>query len=249
MKKYIILFLAMLFSFTCFGCVSFPLSHTYGDDDEIDYEAKENEFCFHLVSTETTAVGDIKDVNRKEYYFIPEKDGKYIVTHVGFGETVGRGRFTNESEAKVPNTFYLPYTIEYIYRFYFQHARYDIRIMYCGSVIDLNLYKESSDYKHNIYVPSSKYEEFLSKYSGDGTDRLLKANVVYDLNYEGKEYYYVDYVSNNDCIVNIPPIPSRDGYVFDGWYQDKTFNQQWDFYSPVMISEDDVELRLYAKWV
>ncbi|SCX63262.1 Listeria/Bacterioides repeat-containing protein [Lysinibacillus fusiformis] len=43
---------------------------------------------------------------------------------------------------------------------------------------------------------------------------------------------------------NEPPAPTKEGYIFGGWYKESTLTNQWDFYTDV-VTEDTT---LYAKW-
>lgn len=74
-----------------------------------------------------------------------------------------------------------------------------------------------------------------------------KANVIY---YVNDESYFVDYVENS-TITAIPPKPVKEGYVFDGWYKDDNFTEQWNFDSDIVYSDitSFMETKLYAKWI
>ena len=74
------------------------------------------------------------------------------------------------------------------------------------------------------------------------------ANVAYDYNCEGKEYYYVDYIASGEKIVNVPPKPLREDYQFSGWYKDLELTIEFDFENDTVMLDKDSELRLYAKW-
>ena len=102
-------------------------------------------------------------------------------------------------------------------------------------------------------------------------------NVSYQYNYEeapNDGYYWVDNY-DNALIEYIPPEPTRDGYIFDGWYKEKECINQWDFnsdktsssyihyeepdegsteeyknfYNEYISTHTYVETKLYAKWV
>ena len=103
------------------------------------------------------------------------------------------------------------------------------------------------------------------------------ANVSYIYNYEeapNDGYYWVDNY-NNDLIEYIPPEPTREGYVFDGWYKEAECINKWDFnsdktsasyvyykeldessteeykefYEEYVNTHTYVETKLYAKWL
>lgn len=44
-------------------------------------------------------------------------------------------------------------------------------------------------------------------------------------------------------VIKEPPAPTRDGYIFGGWYQDEDCTKAWNFTKPI-----DGDMTLYAKW-
>lgn len=82
------------------------------------------------------------------------------------------------------------------------------------------------------------------------------ANVSYNYNYEKEfETFFIDDI-DGEKIKNIPPIPQRIGYEFDGWYKEKECINEWNFENDMVASkiysEDGKylykETILYAKW-
>lgn len=86
------------------------------------------------------------------------------------------------------------------------------------------------------------------------------ANVSYMYNYESSpddSYYWVD---SYDCslIDFIPPDPTREGYVFAGWYKDEACTAAWNFsadltgekivFDPKKAYTSYDGIYLYAKW-
>jgi len=51
--------------------------------------------------------------------------------------------------------------------------------------------------------------------------------------------------ANDGSTIDEPVEPTRSGYIFDGWYQDATFETIWDFDNDTVTSD----ITLYAKWV
>ncbi len=47
-----------------------------------------------------------------------------------------------------------------------------------------------------------------------------------------------------DGKVEVPEVPEKDGFKFDGWYSDSELTEKWDF----LTSEADEDTVLYAKW-
>ena len=82
--------------------------------------------------------------------------------------------------------------------------------------------------------------------------RYLKAaesgyTVTFDLNYAGADASTApsaQTVYSGQTADEPTDLPTRDGYVFDGWYKDALCTQRYDFSSPVTAN-----ITLYAKWV
>lgn len=49
----------------------------------------------------------------------------------------------------------------------------------------------------------------------------------------------------NELEVNVPNIPVKDGYIFEGWYKDEEFKQRFLFLPNIKITETTI---LHAKW-
>lgn len=69
-------------------------------------------------------------------------------------------------------------------------------------------------------------------------------NVVFDLNYEVENDIYLNLTIFNEQVLLEPQEPSRQDYVFNGWYIDEACEYKFnDFNEPV-----DKDLTLYASW-
>ena len=87
------------------------------------------------------------------------------------------------------------------------------------------------------------------------------SNVSYMFNYDeapNDGYYWIDDYDYGTNITYIPDNPTRDGYIFDGWYKEKECINKWDFdvdKLPEELYNDRVhwayyqETILYAKWI
>ena len=123
----------------------------------------------------------------------------------------------------------------------------DLKIFYCGEVVDLGILATERD--TIIYVPAEHYEAFENVLSEYYHGSLLKANVSYHLNYDENNEYYIDYYENGEKIAYIPPIPQRDGYTFGGWFKEADCIDQWDFEEDtILLTEEQTDIKLYAKW-
>lgn len=67
-----------------------------------------------------------------------------------------------------------------------------------------------------------------------------KYTVTFDI-YNGKQTEIVKV--NKNAKVSEPKTPERQGYIFAGWYTNKSYNMLYDFNSPVQNN-----MTLYAKW-
>ncbi|MBP5467157.1 MAG: InlB B-repeat-containing protein [Clostridia bacterium] len=130
---------------------------------------------------------------------------------------------------------------------------------------------EDAEYAKN-YFYSERFAKCLvlcqsSVYENDETAEdgkiyaegaFAPANVSYKYNYDGAEndgYYFID--DYDGTVINfIPPEPTRENYVFGGWYKEKECINIWDFESDVVPpknAEENVweyaETALYAKWI
>ena len=238
MKKRLAVFLGLLL-FTCFSCNN-------GKNKEKP-KTYDDGFVTKELSDDEIAVGSLTKGD-KECYFVPEYIREHKVIQLGFisGWTFpGYGTFIRPDNCKTKKLI-CPSTIEKLFFNYLQWGGSDFVVTYCGKVQDLGVLDRN--FHVTYYVPSNQYEEYLELFSCKDKEKLKKANVVYDLNYEKSEYYYVDFVEQNQKIENIPPRPSREGFIFEGWYFDKDFSKEFNFENEIVLLEEENELRLYAKW-
>ncbi len=213
----------------------------------------ENFYC-KVIDENNIAIGNVKTYPKDGAVFFPEQIENYTVSKIGFASGLGFGGngYLSTSKEGEPNIrrCYFPHTINKVRSGYMQSAGNNLKMFYCGAVIDLiDLDVEFRDTE--IYVPAEKYDLFknvLSEQYFRGS--LLKANVSYHLNYDEDNYYYVDYYENGEKICYIPPIPQRGGYTFDGWFKEADCINQWIFDTDtVQISEETQEMKLFAKWI
>ena len=73
-----------------------------------------------------------------------------------------------------------------------------------------------------------------------------KCNVFFYLNGDSEEQPYWFDIINDDNLYILPETPSREGYVFEGWYYDKDANTPWN--EKYEILNNSTQLILFAKW-
>lgn len=109
------------------------------------------------------------------------------------------------------------------------------------------------------------FERYIKFYQRDSffyseDDGHRPANISYYYNYEESPndgYYWIDDIDYGELITFIPPIPTREGYEFDGWYKETECFNLWDYENdtiPEEITNQQGQVKyqetiLYAKWV
>lgn len=117
-------------------------------------------------------------------------------------------------------------------------------------------YKLGDDAAQMIFTPDAKYREYCTAsiicdekgnlYYANDSGRLFKLagaeswRVAFDV--QGGSYVAPRYVAKNK-MVSEPAAPTRDGYMFLGWYTAE--GEKWDFAKDVVTAD----MTLYAKWI
>ena len=63
----------------------------------------------------------------------------------------------------------------------------------------------------------------------------------------GSELENVYYTYGKDKLLEILPVPTKEGYIFKGWFVDKTLETKFKSY-PTPNFENNTIVHLYAKW-
>jgi hypothetical protein len=90
----------------------------------------------------------------------------------------------------------------------------------------------------------------------------LIPNIGYFIKVENKQmgtedFYWSDDIEIGERINTLPPIPEREGYIFDGWYSDLEFINKWDFEEDMpfptleeyIYNEDGPDFALFGRWI
>ena len=236
---------AVLVCFTLLSCLT---GCNFGrlNDNLVD----ENFFCI-IKDESNVAVGNVKTYPESGAVFFPAQVQGYTVSQVGFNSGLGFGGngylHTSGENGIIIERCYFPHTIKEIGDGYMKLTSGNLKIFYCGEVVDLGYFRPNRDTA--IYVPAENYEAFNNVLSEGYSQNLLKANVSYHLNYDENNYYYIDYYENGEKISYIPPIPQRDGYTFGGWFKEPDCIDQWDFEEDtILLTEEQTVVNLYGKW-
>lgn len=211
-------------------------------------------FHYEIIDDNSIAIGGLGSTFSSDHIFVPQKINGYTVKKLGYSFTGYKGNgFFYYPRENILKRFYCPNTIEEIYDQYMTYAL-NLKVFYCGQVLNLGFLNASAQIDRiEYYVPDEMYSQFYAEIYDDCQNSLFKANIVYLLNYEtDNKYYYVDNYEYGSRIKYTPPVPTRKGYEFNGWYTEEDCNNEWDYQQstlPVLAEgQDFIETKLYAKW-
>ena len=89
---------------------------------------------------------------------------------------------------------------------------------------------------------------------------IFHANLSYYTNYGDNTIYWIDDY-DNELVSYIPEDPTREGYIFDGWYKESECINKWDFENDIIPAKEYInkgypteeyiykENQLFAKWI
>lgn len=143
---------------------------------------------------------------------------------------------------------------EKLKRLYFE-AEVNFQSLYFQETVNLEkifILDANGDY----LVSLEAKECFLNKTDAEICKEYMNvraANVAYFYNYENAPndgYYWIDDLENGEKITYIPENPTREGYLFGGWFKDEACTEVWDFEKDAIIkpAEGFYENKIFAKW-
>lgn len=252
MKKIISLILIIITMFTLTSCASLRLS---GD------------FRYDLLTDDTAVIMTLSEEGKtKRELTIPTYIDWYRVTEIGKKDD------TNSTNTQSQNTFasdalecvYLESIVYFNDKYQFNLCPNLKKIIYVGKDSLPEIDKQSNGFE----AFSSSGIKILCNLLNDGEEiknngLYEEANVVYKLNYEttGRDFYDLD--STLGSLIK-PQDPTREGYVFKGWYTEPECINEWDFENDEVTSKSSlqeiiedgetkrysviVKTYLYAKW-
>lgn len=240
-------------------CILTLLCFTACDNDNFSKQFTGGGFYCKRKNDDTiVAVGDLSEKIDSDAIFVPCEIEGYIINKLGFSSGLGFGGngYFHDLKSNIGNgkikRYYAPYTITDIHLGYMLYVNSNLKVFYCGKVLDLSLLNVNND-SFEIYVPNEKYEYFTSALGPEYEGTINRANVSYRLNYDEIDttIYYVDNYKRGEHISYMPPEPTREEYDFAGWYKEAECTTKWNFEEDVLetIENEFVETKLYAKWV
>lgn len=238
--------------FTLTSCASLRLS---GD------------FRYDLLTDDTAVIMTLSEEGKtKRELTIPTYIDWYRVTEIGKKDD------TNSTNTQSQNTFasdalecvYLESIVYFNDKYQFNLCPNLKKIIYVGKDSLPEIDKQSNGFE----AFSSSGIKILCNLLNDGEEiknngLYEEANVVYKLNYEttGRDFYDLD--STLGSLIK-PQDPTREGYIFKGWYTEPECINEWDFENDEVTSKSSlqeiiedgetkrysviVKTYLYAKW-
>ena len=203
-------------------------------------------------------VGVVDDLSDTTLYIPPYFNGK-PVTAIGWGFRYG---YMGKKDYCLPRQkcVYYPYTVCDGHRNVWQEkgfvCKWDSKI-----VMNHKTYLNRRDFEEH-YTYKSSYEQgkhYCDVSDGFAEHMVIIANTTFSFNYEDAPndgYFFINDFERGGLIENTPYEPTREGYVFAGWYKQPECINPWNFETDTLPeAEYDengelvfVETILYAGW-
>lgn len=234
----IIVILLLVISFTCIGCYSFngPLQDDNDEDnndDKRDDRLYTDYLEYFIFDGEITILGSTKLGIEQGYLVIPDEiDGR----PVRYIYDLWLGYHWDES---------------------CQDYRNKVKKVFVTKNLKGFMNSLMND-KNTKFVIISKdrpdnpnrYPYYISRFHEEFYGDVEIANISYLYNYEeapNANVYFVDDLEVGESILCIPDTPTREGYIFTGWYTDGECTQKIDLNTFVYNTEMNY-IDFYAGW-
>ena len=213
-------------------------------------------------------MGLSEEGKQKEVVIIPKYIDEVIVEALGVGITHS-GVIGEWEENEILKKVYFPYPLDTT--LVFSKCKNLNRIIFNWH------YSDRYIGDNPVYVSSYHYnseKDVTNCFKDGGSGYVHFANVSYFYNYDNApndNYYWIDDYDYGEKIDVIPPVPTRAGYTFGGWYKESECINKWNFeidtlptvrYTDVIpehqlrnssVIDNDYrvyqETKLYAKWI
>lgn len=207
-------------------------------------------------------LGLSEEGKQKEAVVVPQYIDDYPVTELGFD--YGFGVVDGIWQSDMLKKTFIPFDI---------HVSSDT-FQQCPNIkkVILLLHSPSKDYAGTLYYGQGAAHIFVTSYyhisnsetnaynGPNAASYFYFSNVSFRYNYEGAPldgYYWIDDYHYGTKITYIPKDPTREGYVFVGWYKEPECITPWDFDTDTLPeakyndAKEELyqETILYAKWV
>lgn len=280
MKRILLLILTLVLSLALSSCYDPKDVYNYYEEGDFVFAYKD----FGNGVERLYLYGLSKEGKQKKCVTLPEEyKGKKIN---GFGVELatfyGGIYYRNDFESSILERVYVNFELVDVYDHNFSTGevsnQYSFAFWYDFSTSTMRNFsslQKDCVYGNNLLENEEIRNKLVSEFYWERVTYI--GNVSYQYNYEEAPnggYYWVDNY-DNALIEYIPPEPTRDGYIFDGWYKEKECINQWyfnndntsasytyyeapnedsteeykNFYNEYISTHTYVETKLYAKWV
>lgn len=190
-------------------------------------------------------LGYANTIDTFEELVIPEKLGGYFVKEIGYAWT---------PVMSAPTTYY-GINAKDVNRIVINHK---LTLSSCGlknfagdliinneliNYSALSGYTETLSEVNRVVLNCVVKEESLMRYDQYGKTTMKYHKYCLFNAKEGQQKTYAEVIK--DGLVNEPQAPTKEGFIFDGWFTDETFKTKWDFEND-KVNEN---ITLYAKWI
>ena len=188
------------------------------------------------ISGDYIAIVDLtEEANQKDRIIIPETiEGKPVVSvgMAGFMALYDIGAGANYTKLYLPNT---------LQRIIVKAKEFDAKIFFIEEPNEM--------FGANTSIKFFTIEEIYEKYKGkEDSIKAEVANIQYVV--DDEIYFIDDYRESKGSLILEPPVPKKDGYIFEGWYLEKEYINKWDFDNDLHIYDESQKVTfLYAKWI
>lgn len=230
-------FLTLCMSISLVGCAFNPEEPKLRKYEDFWYyyveDAKSNR---PAVSGDYIAIIDLtEEADQKDRIIIPEIiEGKPVVSvgMTGFMALYDIGAGANYTK------LYLPKTLQ---RIIVKAKEFDAKIFFIEEPNEM--FGASTSIK--VFTTEEIYEKYNGK---EDSIKVEVANVQYVV--DNEIYFIDDYRESKGSLILEPPVPKKDGYIFEGWYLEKEYINKWDFDNDLHIYDESQKVTfLYAKWI
>ena len=187
----------------------------------------------NVVILELTELG-----KQQERLIIPDYIDNKPVVQIGM---VRFGRNTGIKGGARYKKLYLPINTLSIPSFDGLYAYHNTKIL----VINVSDFTFFQKHTGIFYLSEYLYYEIANISSEPLRETLKIANINYMSN---TEVYFIDDNKNGEVLVK-PTDPISDSQIFEGWFTEPEYVNEWDFENDVFHPKDDgTTMKLYAKW-
>ena len=236
----LIIILLMVILCTCTGCYSCNgLFTDDNDDDKNDYRLYTDYFEYYILFNEEVIItNNIGKAFDADYLVIPDEIDGIPVTDIN---SLNSCLYTsNKGYHSFIKKLYVSKNVAYFDIYDSIDYSKGIKVIFLGA---------TPPKKMNLHECHYISEYVLSNYS-ERYPNINIANISYLYNYENapnQNVYFVDILEVNEAFSYIPNAPTREGYIFKGWFSDELCTNEVNL-DEFVYMEEYQSVTFYANW-